>query len=129
MAKVQRGGLSTQLQGILLLDGIGVKGNLRTSDNKEYFRIQVRQVPGYEKQLNIQVVPEVGTWHKILVRANGLPSDELNEWQARGGSIRIKPGDKGYLVDGTYFIQVSAYTDQYQSKVNTNFKYTLTYST
>ena len=74
------------------------------------------------------MAPEVGNWCRIYLKAGGDPSYEDYTWFHEESSMVIKPSHPGYRINVPLYVKVVATTNQWQSRENKNFRYTITFS-
>jgi hypothetical protein len=70
------------------------------------FRINVKQMVGYEKEIKIQVSPLEGHF-KIRAEYDNAPGKDSGSFRTEGHYLSIKPTDKKFKREGTLYVLVT----------------------
>ena len=60
-------------QALSLIEGMPVRSDLRDVEKVSFFKFDVKFTPGFEKSIDVSVIPEQGNWLKAYIKVGSPP--------------------------------------------------------
>jgi len=114
--------------GLSLIEGVSQRGSVQAKDSLLY-RIDVKQLAGYEKPIKIQVSPLEGRF-KIRAEYEKVPEKEDASFSIDGHHLSISPKDKKFKREGTLYVLVVPKPNLVELlDTKKNYQFLITYTT
>ena len=94
-------------QGYLMVEGIAVRGSMDNFEGTQLYRIEIKQLEGYEKAIKIQLSP-LENHFKIFAQFGSPPkrTDNSPTWKSEDHHLTIKPKDSNFKRVGTLYVLI-----------------------
>lgn len=113
-----------------LIEGVPIRGKMSNILDEDNYKIEIKQVEGFEKPIKIQISPLQGSV-KMIVR-HGEEATRLNyTWTSSDNVLVIDPkSDKNFKREGTYFVKLLPKPTFWETfALNLQFQYLISYFT
>jgi hypothetical protein len=105
VVKVDREGLLNLENLPILKEGVPFSGSIHNEDAFDSYKIQVKQLQGYEKSIKIYIQPLQGKV-EFYVHFEKNADSKNYLWYSKSNYLEITTKDKNFKREGTYYITV-----------------------
>ena len=105
-----------------------MRGSIHNEADLDSYKVEVKQLIGYEKVLKFQTNNIEGKV-KMYINYNAPATRDNYIWSTSGNYITVIPEDGNYHTEGTYFVMLEPQYQLWDLFIDNYYTYTLTFST